>query len=107
MTQHIADVSARTRQGRERNQSADRSSYEFKLYIQSGTCTSVSRLLPRLTNRRSTRKTNLVTVTVDSERTNLSPENQSKSHLYRLRHATYETAIGKYCFCRTQLNNDV
>ena len=46
----------------------DCSSYE--LYIQSVIC--ISRPLPRVTNRRSNRKTSLVTETVDNERTKLS-----------------------------------
>lgn len=103
VAQHIANVSAQKIQGRERNQYADYSSYE--LYVQLVTC--ISRLSPWFANRRSTRNTSLVTAIVDSERTNLSPENQSKPHLYRLRHATYDTAIGKYCSCRTRLSNDV
>ena len=42
----------------------------YELYIQSDTCKS--RLLPRVANKRSTRKTSLDTETVDNERTNLS-----------------------------------
>lgn len=49
----------------------------YELYIQSATWKS--RLPPRVTNNRSTRRTSLVTETVDNERTNLLTSCQLKS----------------------------
>ena len=77
MSRHSERERASKDEIKQKDQYDDRSSYE--LYIQSVTCISLPP--PRVTNRRSNRKTSLVTVTVDSERTKLSQKKTASSRI--------------------------